>query len=101
MAPVTTFVMLSTLGPDGAATLLAHPDRLRAVNAEVESMGAKVLHQWALLGAHDFCTVLEAPDEKVMAQVAVVLGARGTLKTLTMTAVNVDDLLATLAARGD
>ena len=55
--------MLSTVGPDGAATLAENPDRLKAVNAEVESMGVRVLAQWALLGPYDFCTVLDAPDE--------------------------------------
>ncbi len=92
--------MLSTLGPDGAATLLANPERLRAVNAEVEAMGVHVLNQWALLGQYDFCTVLEAPDEKVMAQVALVLGARGTVKTLTLTALPVDDFLSALRRPG-
>lgn len=91
--------MLSTLGPDGAATLLENPDRLRAVNAEVEAMGVRVLHQWALLGQYDFATVLEAPDERVVAEVALVLGGRGTLKTLTLTALPVDDLLAALRRR--
>jgi uncharacterized protein with GYD domain len=54
-------------------------------------MGAKVVAQWALLGPYDFCTVLEAPDERVMARVALLLGARGTLKTLTLSAIPIDD----------
>ena len=37
-------------------------------------MGVRVLAQWALLGPYDFCTVLDAPDEKTMARVALVLG---------------------------
>ncbi len=83
--------MLSTVGPDGAETLRENPDRLKQVNAEVEAMGVRVVAQWALLGPYDFCTVLEAPDEKVMSRVALVLGARGTMKTLTLTAVAIDD----------
>lgn len=65
---MATFLMLSTVGPDGAATLTENPDRLKAVNAEVEAMGVKVLAQWALLGPYDFCTVLDAPDEPTMAR---------------------------------
>ena len=38
----------------------------------------------------DFATVLEAPDETTMARVSLVLGARGTLKTLTMVAIPID-----------
>ena len=71
-----TFVMLSTLGPDGSATLRENPSRIREVNAEVESMGAKVLVQYALLGQWDFVTIIEAPDERVMARIATTLAAR-------------------------
>jgi uncharacterized protein with GYD domain len=92
--------MLSTVGPDGAATLTENPDRLKAVNAEVEAMGVKVVAQWALLGQYDFATVLEAPDEMTMARVSLVLGSRGTLKTLTMAAIPIDDYVeAVLRAR--
>ena len=56
------YVMLSTLGPDGAATLVNSPERLRQVNDEVEAMGVKVLEQYALLGPYDFCNIIEAPD---------------------------------------
>jgi uncharacterized protein with GYD domain len=96
---MATFLMLSTVGPDGAATLRENPARLRQVNAEVEAMGVRVVAQWALLGPYDFCTILEAPDEKVMARVALVLGARGTLKTLTLTAVPIDEYIE--AVRSD
>ncbi len=88
---MATFLMLSTVGPEGAETLTENPDRLKAVNAEVEAMGVRVVAQWALLGPFDFCTVLDAPDETTMARVALVLGSRGTLKTLTLTAIPIDD----------
>jgi uncharacterized protein with GYD domain len=85
------FLMLSTVGPDGATTLTDNPDRLKAVNAEVEAMGVKVVAQWALLGQYDFATILEAPDEMTMARVSLVLGSQGTLKTLTLAAIPIDD----------
>ena len=90
------FVMLSTLGPDGHARLRDNPERLREVNADVEAMGVQVLHQWALLGPYDFLTVLDAPDELTMAKVATTLAARGTLKPLTVTAMEVDDFIEAL-----
>ena len=91
-----TFVMLSTLGPDGAATMRENPERIKGVNAELEAMGVRVLEQFALLGPYDFCNILEAPDELTMAKVALVLGARGTVKTLTMAAIPVDEYVAKL-----
>ena len=35
---MATFLMLSTLGPEGMATLRQNPERLKQVNAEVEAM---------------------------------------------------------------
>ncbi len=87
------FVMLSTVGPDGMETIYRRPERVKAVNEEVEQMGAKVLAQYAVLGQYDFLTILEAPDEQTMARVAITLGARGTMKTLTLTAMPVDELI--------
>jgi uncharacterized protein with GYD domain len=90
------FVMLSTLGPDGSATLRENPSRIKQVNAQVESMGARVLHQYALLGQWDFLNIIEAPDELTMARIATELTARGTLKTRTLVAIEVDDFIRSI-----
>lgn len=87
------FVMLSTLGPDGSATLRDNPARIKAVNAEVEAMGGRVLTQMVLLGQWDFLNIIEAPDELTMARIATELTSRGTLKTRTMVAIDVDDFI--------
>ena len=87
------FVMLSTLGPEGSARLNDNPERLREVSTEVEAMGVKVLAQFALLGNWDFLNILEAPDELTMMKVATTLASRGTVKTLTMAAVDVDEFI--------
>jgi uncharacterized protein with GYD domain len=88
--------MLSTLGPDGAARVVEEPDRIRAVKAEVEAMGVKVITQYATLGQYDFVNIIEAADEKVMARVAMQLAQRGTLKTLTLTAIPIEDFITAL-----
>jgi uncharacterized protein with GYD domain len=90
------FMMLSVLGPDGSATLREYPRRIKEVNADVEAMGATVLQQYALLGDWDFVTIIEAPDELTMARIATTLSARGTVKTRTLTAIEVDDLIEVL-----
>ena len=56
-----TFLLLSTLSPQGLQTLAATPERLFEVNREIERLGGRVLKQWALLGAYDFLSVVEAP----------------------------------------
>ena len=57
-----------------------------------------MLHQYAVLGNYDFVNILEAPDEKVMAKVAMMLAARGTLKTHTLVAMPIDDFISGLSS---
>jgi uncharacterized protein with GYD domain len=90
---VPTYIMLSTLTVQGIQTLKSNPDRLRAVNADVEELGAKVLHQWATLGDIDFVNIVEAPDEATIARVSVALGARGSTKIRTLPALTIDEFL--------
>ncbi len=91
-----TYIMLSTLNPGGMETLREKPERIKEVNREVEQMGAKVVAQWAVLGPYDFVNIVEAPDEKTIAKVSVLLGARGSVRIQTLTAIPVDDFIAGL-----
>lgn len=93
---MATFLMLSTLGPNGAATLKEHPGRITEVNGEVESMGVRIVAQYALLGEWDFLNILDAPDAMTVARVALTLGARGTLKTQTIPAIAIDEFIRAL-----
>jgi uncharacterized protein with GYD domain len=91
-----TYVLLTTLTAQGLQTLRSNPERLREVNRDVEELGARVLHQWMTLGNYDFVNVVEAPDETTVAKVSVVLGARGSSKLTTLTAISVDAFIAAL-----
>jgi len=86
------YVMLTSLTDEGRKTVKGNPQRIKEVNREVEAMGVKILAQYALLGPYDFINILEAPDNKTIAKVATELGARGTLQTMTMAALSIDEL---------
>ncbi len=88
-----TYILLSTLTAQGVQTLKSNPDRLREVNRDVEELGARVLHQWATLGPFDFVNVVEAPDAEAIARVSVALGARGSAKLQTLSALSIDEFL--------
>ena len=90
------YVVLSHLTSEGRKTLKTKPERLKEVNKEITKMGAKILAQYALLGRYDFLTILEAADNETVARVMVELGSRGTLETVTMAAVPIDDFLGAL-----
>ena len=77
-----TYLMLSTLTPQGVQTLKAN--------------GAKVLHQWATLGEYDFVNIVEAPDAATVAKISLALGARGSAKLQSLELVDVETLLGVL-----
>ena len=90
------YVMLTTLTDEGRKTIKEHPGRIKEVNKEVEAMGVKILAQYALLGRYDFVNILEAPSNEAISKVAVELGSRGTLQTMTMAAMKVDDFVKSI-----
>ncbi|MFC1962221.1 GYD domain-containing protein [Chloroflexota bacterium] len=90
------YIMLTTLTDKGRRTVKENPERIREVSKEVESMGGRVLAQYATLGPYDFVNLLEAPDNEAISKVAIELGARGTLQTLTLAAIDLDDFISGL-----
>lgn len=86
------YIMLTTLTGEGKKTIKSNPRRILEVNREVEAMGAKILAQYFVIGPYDFINILEAPDNKTISKVALELGSRGTLQTMTMAAMSVDEI---------
>jgi uncharacterized protein with GYD domain len=80
-------------------TLAATPERLLEVNREIEALGGRVIDQWALLGAYDFLSVIEAPDDRAVQRITAELSARGSAQFETLVALSVDDLAEALAGR--
>lgn len=93
---MATYIMLSTLTDEGRKTLKARPERLQEVNKEVESMGARVTAQFAVMGGYDFVNIIEAPTNEVMARLTVELGSRGTIQITTLPAIDIVDFVEML-----
>jgi len=92
------YAMLSTLGPGGWETVRKTPERIREVTADVEALGLTVHAQYALMGQYDFLNIIEAPDEETMAKAAIMLASRGTMRTTTLPAIPVEQLISRLRA---
>ena len=91
-----TYIMLTTLTPEGVQTVKNNPQRIKEVSKEIEQLGATVKAQWATLGHFDFVNVVEAPDEATIAKVSMELGSRGTAKYETLTAIPIDDFISSV-----
>jgi len=84
------YILLSELTSEGRKTIKERPERVREVNREIEAFGAKVLQQYSVLGPYDFVNVVEAPDNDTITKVSIELGARGTIKIMSMPAMPID-----------
>jgi len=91
-----TYVLLSTLTPEGRKTIRERPDRVDKVNKEMEALGVKVVSQFMVLGPYDFVNIVEAPDNETISHLSVELGSRGTIKILSMPAIPRDKWVAFL-----
>src|ERR1700722_3152627 len=89
-----TYILLSTLTPEGRQTLHKDPDRLEEVNKEIAEFGCKVISQYAALGQCDFVTIIEAADNASVAHLSVDLGSRGTVNISTLPAISVAEMKA-------
>lgn len=93
---MSVYLMLTTLTDTGRKALQDDPEILKEINKEVEYSGVKILTQYALLGQYDFVNIVEAPNNETVAKLAIRLSAKGTTQTLTLAAISLDDLIATL-----
>ena len=84
------YILLSELTSEGRKTIKERPERIKEVNREIEAFGTKVLQQYSVLGPYDFVNVVEAPDNNAITKVSIELGARGTIKIISMPATPID-----------
>ena len=90
---MATFILLSKLTDEGAQTISDEPERILAVNKELDRMGVHVVSQWAVLGPYDFVNVVEAPDNVTIARVSAALASRGTVRIMTLPAIAIEELI--------
>ncbi len=93
------YILLSTLTAEGRKTIKERPERIKEVNKEIEAFGAKVLTQYAVMGPYDFVNVVEAPNNEAIVRVSVELGSRGTVEIMSLTAIPIDDFIASIKKR--
>ena len=90
------YIVLSRLTDAGSKTLKTRPERVKEVNKELEEIGVKVLEQYVVLGEYDFVNIVEAPDNLTIFKAMVELISRGTVRTITLPAIKVDELISEL-----
>ena len=88
------YILLSTLTSEGRRTIKERPERIKEVNKEIETFGAKVLQQYSVLGRYDFVNIVEAPNNEAITRVSIELGSRGTVQITSLPATPIDTFIS-------
>ena len=96
---VPTYILLSSLTPEGSQTLHKNPWRLDTVNKEIPQCIGEVVTRFVGVGGYDFVTIVDAPDNESVA-LFVDLSSRATVRITTPPAISVAELTARLKSPG-
>ncbi len=87
------YVILSNLTDEGRMTIKQKPERIQEVNREIETMGVKLLKQYAVMGPYDFVNIVEAPDNETVLKMSVEIGSRGSVQLMSLPAIPVEEFI--------
>ena len=81
-----TYISLASFTQKGIEQIKEGPDRLEAARKEFEALGARIKDFYLVMGQYDMVVIVEAPDDETVAKLALIIGARGTSRTVTLRA---------------
>ena len=91
-----TYVVLGNYTDQGIRSIKDTPKRTEAVKEMARKSGVAVKETLWTLGAYDFVSILEAPDDQAMIAFGMSVGALGNARTQTLRAFSATELGAIL-----
>lgn len=88
-----TFMILTELTEEGKKTILTDPAGMKLSAQAIENRGGILVDQYALLGPWDFLTIIKAKDEKAIFRITTEIDALGTVKTMTLPAMPIEEFI--------
>jgi uncharacterized protein with GYD domain len=88
---MATYVSLIKWTEKGIANVKDSPSRLDAAKKLYRSHGAELKEFFLVSGQYDMVIVAEAPNDEVIAKLALTLGAQGNIRTETVRAYNEEE----------
>jgi len=87
---LNTYVVFTTLTPEGCKRVQADPGRIREVTRIAERLGARVTAQYATLGQYDFVTFIEAQDNATVERIETEISSIGTTRMVVAPAIGMN-----------
>jgi len=86
-----TYAVQLELTQQGIENIKEGPSRVEAGRELVESMGGELHDIYLTMGSSDYIAIVEAPDDKTAAKVALSLGQEGSIRTQTSRAFTMEE----------
>jgi uncharacterized protein with GYD domain len=93
---MATFIVLGNYTDQGIRNIKDAPKRTEAVREMAKKTGVVLKETFWTLGAYDFVSILEAPDEQTIIAFGMSVGALGNVRTQTLRAFSAADMTAIL-----
>lgn len=81
-----TYIALLSFTQKGVETIKDGPKRLDAAKQRFKEAGAEVKAYYLTMGQYDAVTIFEAPNDEVVAKLALSTGMMGSVRTQTLRA---------------
>lgn len=81
-----TYIALLNFTQKGAETIKDGPKRLDAAKQRFKEAGAEVKAYYLVMGQYDAVAIFEAPNDEVVAKLALATGMMGSVRTQTLRA---------------
>ncbi len=79
-----TYINLNSWTDQGIRNIKEAPQRIDAFKKAVEAVGGKVVGFYVTMGKYDIITIVEAPSDEAIANIALGTGSKGSIRTETM-----------------
>lgn len=93
-----TYITLIRYTQQGVQNIKESPGRLDAAKEAFKAMGAELKAYYLTMGQYDAVVIGEAPNDEVVAKLALSIGAAGAIRTETLRAFTEDEYRKIISA---
>jgi len=87
-----TYIVLGNYTDQGIRNIKDTPKRTEAVKEMAKKSGVTLKETFWTLGAYDFVSIVEAPDDQAMMALGMSIGALGNVRTQTLRSFSAADI---------
>jgi uncharacterized protein with GYD domain len=95
-----TYISLTNWTDQGIRNIKDGPKRLDAAKQMIKDAGGELKGFYMTLGAYDLVTIVEAPNDEVVAKMLLTIGALGNIRTTTLRAFTEAETRTIIASLG-